>query len=100
MSIPQIRHFSHFVPRKFFRFKHVVVSFLKIYVYLKNIPGILDRNDTSYISDSSSIGMFQLDETAENQPQSAPISAKGTKDSMPQYLSVILYYPCFSANLY
>ena len=69
-------------------------------MYLKNIPGILDRNDTSYISDSSSIGMFQLDETAENQPQSAPISAKGTKDSMPQYLSVILYYPCFSANLY
>ena len=67
-------------PDNFFRFKHVVVSFLKIYVYLKNIPGILDRNDTSYISDSSSIGMFQLDETAENQPQSAPISAKGTKD--------------------
>ena len=62
--------------------RHVVVSFLKIYVYLKNILGILDRNDTSYISDLSSIKMFQLDETAENQPQSAPISAKGTKDFM------------------
>ena len=76
MSILQIRNFSHFVPGYFFDLNMSSHLFLKIYVYLKNIPGILDRNDTSHISDSSSIGMFQLDETAENQPQSAYLFLK------------------------
>ena len=98
----------------FFRFKHFVVSFFKIIVYLKNIPGIIDRNDTSHISDSSSIGMFRLDETAENKSyrvcwirvpntktsRRAHQSQRKAPRTLSLYLLVILYYPCFPANLY